>query len=216
MIVTSGEESIQAIRYTPETRINVDSPYLNPIVAGQIETLYRKTNTTNFVYGTTIKTDDTFRLGCRSPICGQYRALKPHELYKEKYFDAADVRFVLCNFAARLEAAHNRELKTKFGNNAAIRNALKIADETACKLLKWISNHYQELNCMGDRLRRALESAAKESWRNCDRFGGDYKMLHTAWFDWTGSPSGQNADGTAKMAFGEWLLAPAIKKGGAK
>ena len=44
--------------------------------------------------------------------------------------------------------------------------------------------------------------------RNCDRFGGDYKMLHTAWFDWTGSPSGQNPDGTAKMGFGEWLLAP--------
>lgn len=84
MIVTSGEESIQAIRYTPETRINIDSPYLNPIAAGQIETLYHKTNTTNFVYGTTIKTDDTFRLGCRSPICGQYRALKPHELYKER------------------------------------------------------------------------------------------------------------------------------------
>ena len=51
--------------------------------------------------------------------------------------------------------------------------------------------------------------------RNCDTFGGDFKMLHTAWFDWTGSPSGQNADGTAKMSFAEWLLAP-VQKGGAK
>lgn len=49
---------------------------------------------------------------------------------------------------------------------------------------------------------------AKFPLRNCDLFGGDYKMLHTAWFDWTGSPSGQNPDGTAKMGFGEWLLAP--------
>ncbi len=49
--------------------------------------------------------------------------------------------------------------------------------------------------------------------RNCDLFGGDYKMLHTAWFDWTGSPSGQNPDGTAKMGFGEWLL-EAAKEGG--
>ena len=49
--------------------------------------------------------------------------------------------------------------------------------------------------------------------RNCDLFGGDIKMLHTAWFDWTGSPSGQNPDGTAKMVFGEWLLELAGKRG---
>ena len=52
--------------------------------------------------------------------------------------------------------------------------------------------------------------------RNCDRFGGDFKMLHTAWFDWTGSPSGQNPDGTVKLTFAEWLLAPVLTKGGAK
>lgn len=51
--------------------------------------------------------------------------------------------------------------------------------------------------------------------RNCDRFGGDFKMLHTAWFDWTGSPSGLNPDGTVKLTFAEWLLAPAKEKGGA-
>lgn len=42
--------------------------------------------------------------------------------------------------------------------------------------------------------------------RNCDLFGGDFKMLHTAWFDWTGSPSGTNPDGTVKLTFAEWLL----------
>lgn len=42
--------------------------------------------------------------------------------------------------------------------------------------------------------------------RNCDLFGGNYKMLHTAWWDWTCSPSGTNPDGTVKLTFGEWLL----------
>lgn len=56
---------------------------------------------------------------------------------------------------------------------------------------------------------REAKSALVEPMRNCDRFGGDYKKLNTAWFDWTGSPSGQNPDGTVKLTFGEWLLAPA-------
>ena len=59
-----------------------------------------------------------------------------------------------------------------------------------------------------------ITAALNKPLRNCDLYGGDYKMLHTAWFDWTGSPSGQNPDGTAKMAFGEWLLAMTAKKGG--
>lgn len=58
-------------------------------------------------------------------------------------------------------------------------------------------------------------AALNKPARNCDLYGGDYKMLHTAWFDWTGSPYGCDSDGTVKMLFGEWLLAPAIKKGGA-
>lgn len=49
--------------------------------------------------------------------------------------------------------------------------------------------------------------------RNCDLFGGDPKMLYTAWFDWTASPSGMNDDGTVKLTYGEWLLERA--KGGA-
>ena len=57
------------------------------------------------------------------------------------------------------------------------------------------------------------KAALSDPPRNCDMYGGDFKMLHTAWFDWTGSPSGQNPDGTAKMGFGEWLLALAGKRG---
>ena len=52
----------------------------------------------------------------------------------------------------------------------------------------------------------AVNAALAKPPRNCDRFGGDFKMLHTAWFDWTGSPSGQNPDGTVKLTFAEWLL----------
>ena len=57
-------------------------------------------------------------------------------------------------------------------------------------------------------------AALNKPLRNCDLYGGDYKMLHTAWFDWTGSPSGHNADGTVKLTYGEWLLVLASKKGG--
>lgn len=53
---------------------------------------------------------------------------------------------------------------------------------------------------------KAVDAALAKPPRNCDRFGGDFKMLHTAWFDWTGSPSGQNSDGTVKLTFAEWLL----------
>ena len=49
--------------------------------------------------------------------------------------------------------------------------------------------------------------------RNCDLFGGDPKMLYTAWFDWTASSRGMNDDGTVKLTYGEWLLVRA--KGGA-
>lgn len=65
--------------------------------------------------------------------------------------------------------------------------------------------------------RYADEIYNRRSMRNCDRFGGDYKMLHTAWFDRASSPSGQNPDGTVKLTFAKWLLSPATEKeGGAK
>lgn len=53
----------------------------------------------------------------------------------------------------------------------------------------------------------ADELAIAEPARNCDRHGGDYEKLNAEWFEWTGTPEGQNQDGTVKMAFGEWLLA---------
>jgi hypothetical protein len=65
-------------------------------------------------------------------------------------------------------------------------------------------------SCWCEKVIAALTSPA----RNCDRFGGDYKMLHTAWFDWTGSPSGHLPDGTAKMTFAAWLLAPTAERKG--
>lgn len=57
-----------------------------------------------------------------------------------------------------------------------------------------------------------MEAALSAPPRNCDLFGGDNNMLHTAWFDWTASPSGMNDDGTIKLTYGEWLLERA--KGG--
>lgn len=99
-------------------------------------------------------------------------------------------------------------------NSAAIREALEKCRDLAETI--WQSEGGEDVSAEIAELKDRIDAALAKPARNCDRFGGDYKMLHTAWFDWTGSPSGQNPDGTAKMAFGEWLLAPAIKKGGAK
>lgn len=57
------------------------------------------------------------------------------------------------------------------------------------------------------------QKALAEPPRNCDLYGGDYKMLHTKWSEWTASPSGRNPNNTMKMTFSEWLLAPANEKG---
>lgn len=102
------------------------------------------------------------------------------------------------------------------GNNAAMREALE-------KASVFLHRHNMGAVGMPDgsvlpcwELAKIVDAALAKPPRNCDRFGGDYKKLHAEWFEWTGTPSGQNPDGTAKMAFGEWLLAPAIKKGGAK
>ena len=94
------------------------------------------------------------------------------------------------------------------GNNAAIRKAMSVAEETANELLSWCSNHYQELNCMGGRIKRALESAANAPWRNCDRFGGDIGKLREA----CARERGLNPDEDFPEVFCEWLLAP-VKKG---
>jgi len=94
---------------------------------------------------------------------------------------------------------------TNRGNMAKLREAL----ETCLCLFETIPHVL-----VGTTVREKVEAALAEPPRNCDKHGGDYKMLHTAWFDWAGSPSGQNANGTAKLTFGKWLLAPANKEGG--
>ena len=145
--------------------------------------------------------------------------------------------------ADRLEAAHRRELarvdavideavhgyppedindKRESGNCAKLREALEAiisgyenADLCDMNYGEWC--HDPANVCVNVQLCKAIHkarAALAAPPRNCDKFGGDYKMLHTTWFDWTGSPSGQNADGTAKLTFGKWLLAPATETEG--
>ena len=94
------------------------------------------------------------------------------------------------------------------GNCAAMRHAIAIAVGDLQSNLEMTPDERQFMA-------RYLKAAIDKPARNCDKFQGDFKMLYTAWFDWTGSPSGHNADGTVKMTFSEWLLA-AAKKGGAQ
>ena len=114
--------------------------------------------------------------------------------------------------ADRIHAAREREVvvsknaTTTYGNNAAMREALFRCDAIAQL------PETRELQSIKD-MRNIIAAALAEPPRNCDLFGGDIKMLHTAWFDWTASPSGRDWDGTPKMAFGEWLLAFAGKRG---
>lgn len=91
-------------------------------------------------------------------------------------------------------------------NMAAMRDALVAVKQLFDGRLMF----QQAIRACHEKVNRALA----EPPRNCDMFGGDAKMLHTAWFDWTGSPSGHNADGTVKLTYGEWLLVLASKKGG--
>lgn len=101
----------------------------------------------------------------------------------------------------------------RVGNVAACREALT-------KVSEWMAHRiatggFEASPTIPTVLEDVVLPALSAPPRNCDRFGGDYKMLNTAWFDWTGSPSGQNPDGTVKLTFAEWLLAPATE-GGAK
>lgn len=89
------------------------------------------------------------------------------------------------------------------GNIAAMRKAL---DEIRVAAM---SDYEPDADYLIEKCNAALSRPS----RNCDLFGGDPKMLYTAWFDWTASPSGMNDDGTVKLTYGEWLLERA--KGGA-
>lgn len=95
-----------------------------------------------------------------------------------------------------------KEERTSDGNMAAMREALEDVLE---KIDRWRTDGVME-HWQYSQLFDIADSALAAPPRNCDRFGGDFKMLHTAWFDWTGSPSGQNPDGTVKLTFAEWLL----------
>ena len=108
----------------------------------------------------------------------------------------------------------NKEKKMEANNK--LREALKLCvDEMCDRCRELAAARGNPLPCLSgcEPVRKAKFALLKPP-RNCDRFGGDYKMLHMAWFDWTGSPSGQNADGTVKLTFAEWLLAPATERKG--
>ena len=96
------------------------------------------------------------------------------------------------------------------GDTAAMRHVIEAAIRDLESSLELTRSQYGRNN--RDYMIKYLKAALAKPSRNCDMFGGDYKILHTAWFDWTGSPSGQNPDGTVKMTFPEWLLAPVDAK----
>ena len=106
----------------------------------------------------------------------------------------------IAELAAKEEAARHKP-----GNAAAMREALVAIRDC-------IKEHPCQLD--EDAVFEIVTKALNEKPRNCDLFGGDPKMLNTAWFDWTASPSGHDAIGVAKMTFAGWLLAPAAKRKG--
>lgn len=152
-------------------------------------------------------------------IVAEYRRDYEDMKAKRLYLPTAEY---LRRLLDRIEAAAKRErveVEADALSAGGLVEAMRHKPSNAAALHKaidYLCERIAELDAMFDPSEvECLRVAFSAPPRNCDRFGGDYKMLHSAWFDWTGSPSGQNPDGTAKMAFGEWLLAPA-KKGGAK
>lgn len=95
-------------------------------------------------------------------------------------------------------------------NNAACRNAL---EEILEKIDKWRTDNVME-HWQYSQLFDIANWAIAAPPRNCDRLQGDGKKLNAEWFDWTGTPDGQNADGTVKLSYSDWLLAMTAKKGG--
>lgn len=130
-------------------------------------------------------------------------------------------------WADRIEAAAKREVVSKtetttVGNAAALREAVVAlldvldslgCDESTATLAAFVPDMADSsARCLAA-FRKAKAALAAPA-RNCDLFGGDPKMLNTAWFDWTASPSGHDANGAAKMTFAGWLLAPAAERKG--
>ena len=113
--------------------------------------------------------------------------------------------------AERQRVVISKKETTTIGNVAAIREALELALDA---LISWLNGTIDRT--ANRETIKAIRAALSAPARNCDLFGGDPKMLNTAWFDWTASPSGHDAIGVAKMTFAGWLLAPAaeLKKDG--
>jgi len=117
-------------------------------------------------------------------------------------------RELLNFFADQLMEARKHETEVGLGNCAAMRHAIMVAVSDLSSNLKMTPGERQFMV-------RYLHASLTKSPRNCDRLQGDFQLLNEEWFNWTGTPDGQNADGTVKLSFPEWLLA-AITKGGAQ
>lgn len=87
MIVTQGEEPVKAIPYSDPPTLGQmmlcsgESYYLNRMAFGNVETLYRKTCKTNFVYSTTIQTGRIGTVKCRHRPCDLFHAYQPCDLF---------------------------------------------------------------------------------------------------------------------------------------
>lgn len=91
MIVTSGEEPVLAMPIHSASDVK-DGWMINAF--GSSETLYRKTNTTNFVYSTTIDVHHFGEFFCAEWPCNATHTFKPHDLFGAKveqiYFNLGD------------------------------------------------------------------------------------------------------------------------------
>ena len=147
---------------------------------------------------------------------------------------------IVQNYANELEAAHKRDvdklnsviqatvshsdaeidrLRREVENAKVVGNAAKLCE--AMESILNIAYEVKDANADGgcrtniptEFVIDTIKNALAAPQRNCDLYGGDYKMLHTKWSEWTASPSGRNPNNTMKMTFSEWLLAPANEKG---
>lgn len=110
--------------------------------------------------------------------------------------------------------ANSKSAQIESCNGAKMREAL----EFLIKHKEWLRGHNLTMTLKDleviDRILGKAEAALAAPPRNCDRLRGDGKKLNAEWFDWTGTPDGQNADGTVKLSYPDWLLAMTAKKGG--
>ena len=109
----------------------------------------------------------------------------------------------IVNFESNSLTLGSAPVASATGNTASMRSTLEYIQDL-------INKGMLEAN-LND-VEFTVNAALSAKPRNCDRFGGNFKILYTAWFDWTGSPSGRNPDGTAWMTFAKWLLAPVDAK----